>query len=214
MNIENIIKNLERNNMNGIYVATKEEAKKRAEEMLFEGATICSGGSESLKESGIFELIKDKKYNYVDRMKAETDEEKQAAFKAVVGADFYFCSANALTENGELVNVDGFSNRISAIVFGPKKVIAVVGKNKIVKDVTEGFLRVKKIAAPKNNIRLGIDNPCAKLGKCVSLLKTECPEITDGCMGERRICRNYQISGHQAEKGRITVIICGEDLGY
>lgn len=214
MDYQNIIKNLNKNNMDAYLVKDKAEALKKAEELIFKGATICSGGSVTLKESGISELISGDNYNYVDRLKAETEEEKQAAFKAVIGADFYFCSANALTENGELINVDGFANRISAIAFGPKKVIAVVGKNKMVKDVTEGFLRVKKTAAPKNCVRLGIDNPCAKLGKCVSLLKSDNPSMTDGCESARRICRNYLVSSKQGEKGRITVILVDEDLGY
>ena len=127
---------------------------------------------------------------------------------------FIFCSSNAVAQNGELVNVDGFSNRISAIAFGPKRVIMVVGKNKLVKDVNEAFIRIKKIAAPKNCVRLGIDSPCAKLGHCVSLLKTETPAMTDGCDNQRRICRNYLVSSKQNTKDRIIVLCVNENLGY
>ena len=90
----------------------------------------------------------------------------------------------------------------------------IVGANKIVKDVAEGLLRVKKIAAPKNCVRLGIDNPCVKLGHCVALEKSDNPDFADGCSRDSRICSQYLISGKQREKGRITVILCGEELGY
>lgn len=182
---------------------------------MFEGATVTAGGSVSIKESGVWELINSGKYNFLDRTREGiTAEEKQEVFRQAIGCDFFFCSSNAITEKGELVNVDGFANRISAIAFGPQRVIMVVGANKIVKDTQEAFLRIKKIAAPRNSVRLGIDNPCAKLGHCVSLLKNDKPDITDGCNCEGRICANYLVSGRQQNKDRITVIICGESLGY
>lgn len=213
--IETVLAALQKNNMQGIYVPCICDIKETVEQILFKGATITSGGSVSLVESGVWELINNGNYNFLDRGKAGiTEEEKQAVFKANVGADFFLCSANAITESGELVNVDGFSNRIAAIAFGPKRVIAVVGANKIVKDVNEGFLRVKTTAAPKNCVRLGINNPCAKLGHCVSLEKCDNPEMTAGCSLDSRICVNYLVTAKQREKDRITVILCGEDLGY
>ena len=213
--INRVITALRKNNMEGIYVPSISSIAKTVEDMLFEGCVITAGGSVSLNESGVWDLINKDCYNFFDRNRPGiTDEEKQEVFKKSIGADFFFCSANAVTENGELINVDGFANRISAISFGPKKVIVIAGINKIVKDIQEGFLRVKKIAAPKNCLRLGINSPCAKLGHCVSLLKTETPAITDGCDFERRICRNYQITSKQANNNRITVILCGESLGY
>lgn len=213
--ISRVITALRKNNMEGIYVPSISCIAKTVEDMLFENCIITAGGSVSLSESGVWDLINKDRYRLYDRNKAGiTEDEKLEAFRMSIGADFFFCSANAVTENGELINVDGFANRISAISFGPKKVIAVVGVNKIVKDIDEGFLRIKKIAAPKNCVRLGIDAPCSKLGHCVSLLKTDNPKITDGCDYERRICRNYQITSKQANKNRITVILCGENLGY
>lgn len=213
--MENVIKALEKNNINVIHCKTKEEIPQIVENMLFAGCKISAGGSVSVKESGVWELINKPCYNFYDRNKEGlTEEERQNVFKEVIGCDFYFCSANAITENGELLNVDGFSNRISAIAFGPKKVVMVVGKNKIVKDLNEAFLRVKKVAAPKNCVRLGIDNPCAKLGHCVSLLKCDNPAFTDGCHNPRRICVNYLVCGPQRDNGRLNVILCDEDLGY
>lgn len=213
--IERVITALRKNNMQGIYVPCINDITKTVKDLLFEGATIAAGGSVSLKESGVWELINSGNYQFFDRNREGiTPEEKQEVFRKVIGADFYFCSTNALTENGELLNVDGFANRISAIAFGPKKVIMIVGANKIVPSLDDAFLRVKKVAAPKNCVRLGINSPCAKLGHCVSLLKSDNPAFTDGCDFERRICANYLVSGRQQVKDRITVILCGEDLGY
>lgn len=213
--IERVIAALRKNNMQGIYVPCINDIVKTVEHLIFDGAVITAGGSVSIKESGVWDLINQENYNFLDRNREGiTPDEKQEVFRRVIGSDFYFCSTNAITENGELLNVDGFANRIAAIAFGPKKVIMVVGANKIVKDINEGFLRVKKIAAPKNCVRLGIDSPCARMGHCVSLLKTDTPSMTDGCDFERRICANYLISGRQQLRDRITVIICGEDMGY
>jgi len=213
--IDRVITALEKNNMQGIYVPCINSIRETVENLLFENAVISSGGSMSLIESGVWELLNSGKYRFLNRNRAGiSSEEQQEIYKSCIGADFYFCSANAVTEKGELVNVDGFANRIASIAFGPKKVIMVVGINKIVKDAKEGLLRVKKIAAPKNCVRLGIDNPCVKLGHCVSLEKSDDPDFADGCNSSRRICTQYLISGRQREKNRITVIICGEPLGY
>lgn len=214
MNIEKTVNALKENGMNVVFVNTAEQARQEVKKLLNKGSTTASGGSVTLKETGIYDLITCEDYNYIDRFKAKTEEEKAEMFSKISKCDYYFCSANAITENGELVNVDGFSNRVSALCFGPKNVIVVAGKNKLVKDVKEGFLRIKKIAAPKNCVRLNKNTPCAKTGKCISLSETELPDICGGCKSPDRICRNYVVCGPQAVKGRITVIICMEDLGY
>ncbi len=213
--IEKVINALKLNNINAVYAKSCAEAREYVSRLLPKGATITAGGSVSLKESGIFDIISSGEYNFLDRNAAGiTDEQRLNTYKATIGGDYYFCSANALTEAGELINVDGFANRISAIAFGPNRVIMVVGTNKIVSDIDEGFLRVKRIAAPKNSVRLGLDNPCARLGKCVSLLKSDSAAITDGCRSKTRICRNYLISAMQSNPERITVILVEESLGY
>ncbi len=214
-NVQRAIKNLEKNRMQPIFVETQEEAVNLVKDMLFDGCVITAGGSMSLKESGVLELIQSPRYNFLDRTKPGLSAaESQECYKASIGADFFFCSSNAVTENGELLNVDGFANRISSIAFGPKKVVMIVGVNKIVPDLKSAFLRVKKIAAPKNCVRLGIDNPCAKLGYCVSLTKGSNPDFTDGCSCDTRICCDYLVSALQRQKNRITVIIVNESLGY
>ena len=213
--IASVIKALNKNNMAAVFCEKKEEIAPLVEQMLFDGCVITAGGSVSLKESGVWDLISRENYKFLDRSKQGiSPEEQEDAFKAAIGCDFFFCSTNALTENGELVNVDGFCNRISSIAFGPKKVIMVVGINKIVPDVNEGFLRIKREVAPKNCVRLGIDSPCAKLGHCISLEKSDSPNITDGCAIAGRICCSYIVNAHQRIKDRITVILCGEPLGY
>ena len=209
--IKNVMSALVANNMNAVYAESKEDILEAVKNILPKGATISSGGSQTLIESGVLELLKGGDYDYLDRFNCENQLD---VFKGIIGCDYYFCSSNAVTENGELINVDGFANRISALSFGPKNVVVIVGENKIVKNAKEGFLRIKKVAAPKNCVRLSCDTPCSKLGHCVSLLKTDDPDITDGCNSPSRICRSYLITGRQKAENRITVILTKENLGY
>lgn len=215
MDINSITEKLEANNMKAYYAEDKAEVCRIVRGLLFEGCVITAGGSVSLAESGVWDIINSPEYRFYDRAKPGiTEEEKLEAFKAAIGADFFFCSANAVTENGELVNVDGRANRISSICFGPKNVVVIAGVNKIVKNIEEGFLRVKRIAAPLNAERLDCDTPCRRLGHCIALENNVLPALTDGCQSKSRICRDYLVTGSQLEKGRIKVIICGEKLGY
>lgn len=213
--INQVLQALRRNNMNGVYLPDRAAVCNAVRNLLFDGCTISAGGSESVKESGVWEILKDPRYNFLDRTRAGiTPEERQEVFRQTVGCDFFFCSTNALTVNGELVNVDGTSNRVNAIAFGPKKVIMVVGINKIVPDLKAAFLRVKTDAAPKNTVRLNLDTPCHKLGHCIALEKSDDPAMTDGCQCPSRICVNYMVTARQREPDRITVLLCGEELGY
>ncbi len=213
--INEVIAALQKNNIDAVFAPTKEDVKNIVKEILPLGCNIAAGGSVSVVECGVWDMIKSDDYRFMDRNREGiTPDERLDVFRKTVGCDYYFCSANAITEKGELINVDGFGNRVASIAFGPEKIIAVVGVNKIVKDVAEGLLRVKRIAAPKNAVRLKIDLPCAKLGHCIALEKCDNPDFTAGCNHERRICSSYLISGRQQKKGRITVILCGEELGY
>lgn len=206
------MKNLEKNGMKPFYVETKEEVLPLVKSLVAEGESVSHGGSETLKECGIIELISNGKYDYIDRSKYEGEAVREAYIKAF-GCDTYLTSSNAVTERGELYNVDGNSNRVACIVYGPKQVVMVVGKNKIVPDIDAAIKRVKEKAAPPNCVRLGIPSPCSKLGKCVSLTK-ENPFMCDGCAADTRICCNYVVSAKQRHKDRIKVIIVNEDLGY
>lgn len=208
--IEKTIENLKKNNMAAYFAETKEDAVKLVEEMLCEGETISCGGSVTLSESGVFAFMQSGRYNFLDRSRAGSPEEVAEIYRKTFYADTFLTSANAVTEAGELINVDGNCNRIAAITFGPKSVIVVVGVNKLVSDVAAGFKRVKEIAAPLNAKRLGCNTPCAKLGRCI---KADEP-ISAGCDSPERICVNYVVSGRQRIKDRIKVIICNESLGY
>ena len=213
--IQKLFKNLEKNKIQPLFAETKEDAVKLVKDMLFDGCVITWGGSMSVIECGIDKLLRDEKYCFMDRGRAGiTPEEQQECFKSSIGADFFFCSANAITEKGEIVNVDGLANRISSIAFGPKKVVMIVGVNKIVYDLKEAFLRVKKIAAPKNCVRLNKNTPCAKLGHCVSLVNNDNPDFADGCNSDDRICCDYMVSAMQRQSNRLTVILVDENLGY
>ena len=210
--IDITMKNLEKNGIMPFYVESKEDVLPIIKELVAEGETVSNGGSESLKECGVISLISNGNYDYIDRSKYEGEAVREAYIKAF-GCDTYFCSSNAVTERGELYNVDGNSNRIACIVYGPKQVIMVVGKNKIVPDIDAAIKRVKEKAAPPNCVRLNLDSPCSKLGKCVSLTQGN-PFMCDGCGVDTRICCNYVVSAKQRHKNRIKVIIVNEDLGY
>ena len=212
-NIELTMKMLEKNNMKPYFCETKGDALELLKTLIPKGAAVTHGGSMTLDELGARELIANGEYNYLDRSKCETREQMQKLYRDCFFADVYLTSSNAVTENGELYNVDGNANRVSCIAFGPKSVIVIVGVNKLVKDLKAAEYRVKTIAAPKNAVRLNLDTYCAKTGKCVSLSR-ECPEMAAGCHSEQRICCSYLVSGQQREKDRIKVIIVNEELGY
>ncbi len=209
--MEKVLKALENNNIEAHYFKTKGEICEFITKILPLGATIASGGSQSLIDSGVFELINSEKYKFIDRFAAKTPKEEKQMKAEYLTADYFFCSSNAVTKNGELINVDGRSNRVAAILYGPQNVIMVVGKNKIVENIEEGLLRVKKIAAPKNTVRLNCATFCKEKGYCVAV---DNAEMATGCQSEARICCNYVISSHQREKGRIKVLICEEELGF
>jgi L-lactate utilization protein LutB len=208
------IENLKKNNMQAFYVESKALVAQKISELLTEGDTVVVGGSISLFECGVIDLLRSGKYRFLDRYeKGLSGEEIEKVFRNSFFADAYICSSNAITENGELYNVDGNSNRVAAICYGPKSVIIVAGYNKIVKDVDEAVRRVKTIAAPANSVRLSVETYCREKGECMSLLSGDAG-ITSGCCSPTRICCNYVVSAYQRRKDRIKVIIVGEELGY
>lgn len=207
------LQNLKRNRMEAYYADTKEEACDLVKSLLHPGDTVACGGSVTLKETGVYDLISAEPYRFLDRSACKTPEEVEEIYRQSFCADAFCTSANAVTENGELYNVDGNCNRVAMILYGPKSVICVCGVNKIVKDIDEAIYRVKTKAAPPNTVRLGIDTPCAKTGECISLQKDN-PGMCDGCHGDGRICCGYVVSAQQRRKNRIKVILIGEEYGY
>ena len=205
--------NLEKNNMETFVVSSKEEAYEVCKKLLNKGDTVTMGGSMTIKECRIDELLDSGDYVFYDRSKATTDDEKEEIYRKAFYCNAYLSGSNAITKTGELYNVDGNSNRVAAMLFGSDKLIVVAGYNKIVKDINEAVFRVKTKAAPPNCERLSLDNYCRKEGKCVSLLK-ENPLMCEGCASSTRICCNYVTMGYQRKKDRVKVILVAEELGY
>ncbi len=199
--MKRILERLEKNNFRAAFVNDKAEALSLVKAIVREGAYTASGGSMTLKETGI-----------MDYLTASTDYHRE--YRDAYNAEFYLSSANAITEHGEIYQVDGTSNRISALSYGPEHVIIVAGINKIVPDLRSAVARVKISAAPPNAIRLCRETPCVHSGECVAAVSDERHFGALGCESEERICCNTLIMGHQRDKGRVTVIIIGEEYGY
>lgn len=197
------IEALNKNNMNGYLVNTKEELIEKIKELVKENSTVSCGGSMSLFETGIIDHLRSGRYNFLDRYKEGlSKEELTQLFKESFFADAYFASSNAVTEDGKLYNVDGNGNRVAAMLFGPEKVILVVGVNKIVKNIDEAVIRNKEISAPTNAKRLNKMTPCTKVGYCMD------------CKSNDKICREFTVISSQGNKDRIHVIFMNENIGY
>ena len=196
---QKVIKGLESRNMTGYYAATKEEALKKALEIIPEGSSVTMGGAMSAHEIGLVEAVKNGNYNFIDR-DAATD--KRAAMLAAYDADVFLSSANAMTEDGVIVNIDGNSNRVSAIAQGPKKVLFIVGMNKICDDIDGAMKRARNVAAPINAQRFGLNTPCAKTGSCMN------------CKSPDTICCQFLITRFSRHEGRIHVILVNDNLGF
>ena len=201
--IQRTMENLRLNRMKPYFAENRDELYGIIRELIKDDKLITSGGSMTLKDSGVTDLLMNKFGDvYLDRSKGKTPDEVGEIFRKAFVSDTFFASSNAITENGELYNVDGNGNRVSAMIFGPKQVIIVAGKNKIVKDIDEAVKRVEKTAAPKNTVRLNCETPCAKTGECMH------------CHTPARICCSYVTLAYQRVPDRIKVIIVNEDLGY
>ena len=194
-----VIKGLESRNMSGYYAADKEEAKKLALELIPEGSSITMGGGMSVNEIGLVDALKNGSYNFIDR---DQEEDKRAAMLKAYDADVFLSGANAITNDGVLINIDGNSNRVSAIAQGPRKVVFIVGMNKVCPDVDSAMKRARNVAAPMNAMRFDIDTPCKKTGTCFN------------CKSPDTICCQFLITRFSRHEGRIHVILVNEDLGF
>ena len=196
---QKVIKGLASRNMTGYYAASAEEAKKIALDLIPEGSSISMGGGMSVHEIGLTDALKEGSYNFIDRDKAE---DKRAAMLAAYDADFFLSSCNAMTEDGVLVNIDGNANRVSAIAQGPKKVIFIVGMNKVCDDVDGAMKRARNVAAPINAQRFGLKTPCSATGSCMN------------CKSPDTICCQFLITRFSRHEGRIHVILVNDTLGF
>lgn len=209
--VERTLKALERNRMTALYVSNKAAALEALEQQLDDGDMVGVGGSVTLDQIGALDLLRSGRYQFLDRYAAGlTPEQVGEVHRRCFFADAYVSSVNAVTESGELYNVDGNANRVAAITFGPRKVVLVVGINKLVPDLDAAVARVKTIAAPQNVRRLHCTTGCAESGVCVGANGG----MADGCRSAGRICCTYTVHGQQREEGRIRVILVGEELGY
>ena len=196
---QKVIKGLESRNMTGYYAVSKEEALRTALSLIPEGASVTMGGAMSAHEIGLVATLKEGNWNFIDR-DAATD--KRAAMLAAYDADYFLSSVNAMTDDGVLVNIDGNSNRVSAICQGPKHVLFIVGMNKVCSDLGSAMKRARNIAAPVNAQRFGLSTPCAKTGKCMD------------CKSPDTICCQFLITRFSRHAGRIHVILVNDSLGF
>ena len=196
---QKVIKGLESRNMKGYYAANKEEALAKALELIPTGASVTMGGAMSAHEIGLVEALKKGDYNFIDR---DAVEDKRAAMLQAYDADFFLTSANAMTEDGVMVNIDGNANRVSAIAQGPKHVLVIVGMNKICVDADAAMKRACNVAAPINAQRFGLSTPCAKTGACMD------------CKSPDTICCQFLITRYSRHADRIHVILVNDVLGF
>lgn len=204
--LEKVKEALIKNNMNAYIAENSQEACEIAKSLMKEGAIVGSGGSQTLIDCGMMDILRSGKYEYLDR---EGVSDVDEIFRKAFFADYYVASSNAVTENGELYNVDGNANRVACICYGPKSVIIIVGRNKLVHNIDDAVKRVKRVAAPANCVRLGVDSYCSHAGECLGINGS----MADGCSGDR-ICCSYVVSAYQRKAGRINVILVNEELGF
>jgi len=196
---QKVIKGLNSRNMTGYYAATKEEALQTALALIPEGSSVTMGGAMSAHEIGLVEALKAGNYNFIDR---DAYEDKRAAMLMAYDADVFLSSVNAMTEDGVLVNIDGNANRVSAIAQGPRKVVFIVGMNKVCNDLDGAMKRARNVAAPINAQRFGLSTPCSKTGACMD------------CKSPDTICCQFLITRFSRHAGRIHVILVNDALGF
>ena len=196
---QKVINGLSSRNMTGYYAASKEEALAKALELIPTGSSVTMGGCVSAAEIGLVDALKKGDYNFIDR---EQFADRRAAMLAAYDADVYLASANAMTDDGIIVNIDGNSNRVSSIAFGPKKVVFIVGINKICSDFDSALKRARNVAATTNVQRFGLSTPCTKTGTCMD------------CKSPDTICCQFLVTRFSRHAGRIHVIIVNDTLGF
>lgn len=194
-----VIKGLQSRNMSGYYAKNKEEALRFALELIPEKSSVTMGGCTSSDEIGLTDALKTGDYNFIDRNKYE---DRRAAMIDGYTADVFISSVNAMSDDGVLINIDGNANRVSSIANGPKKVLFIVGMNKVCPDADTAMKRARNVAAPANAQRFGLSTPCSSTGKCFD------------CKSADTICCQFLITRYSRHKDRIHVILVNEDLGF
>lgn len=199
---EKLIANLRGRHFEAYYCATREDALAKALELIPEGASVGWGGAMSAGQIGLQEAVRAGNYKVIDREACSTPEEKEQAARDCFCVDFFITGANALSMDGQIVNIDGMGNRIAAIVYGPKSVLVIAGMNKVEEDLEKAVNRARTVAAPMNQQRFLLNNPCTSTGVCAD------------CKSETCICNQILITRHCRPAGRIKLILVGEELGF
>ena len=194
-----VMKGLESRNMSAYYAADRDAAKAIALSLIPEGASVTMGGAMSAHEIGLVDALKAGNYDFIDR---DAYEDKRKAMLLAYDADVFLASANAITEDGVMINIDGNANRVSAICQGPKKVVFIVGMNKVCPDVDSAMKRARNVAAPINAQRFSLNTPCAKTGACMD------------CKSPDTICCQFLMTRFSRHPGRIHVILVNDNLGF
>lgn len=197
---EIMVKNLTSHGFEAYYCEDKEAALAKALELIPKGATVGWGGAMSAQQIGLLDAMNEGEYNAIDRDKAPNMEEREKAMRACLQSDYFITGANALSIDGQMVNIDGMGNRVAAIVYGPKYVVVIAGMNKVVDSLEAAVVRARTVAAPANKQRFPMQTPCAVTGVCGNC-KTE------------GICNQMLITRNSKPISRIKVILVGEDLG-
>ena len=198
-----MVKQLQRRHFEAYYCATADEARQRVNELIPDGSSVTWGGTMTVRDMGIPEMLKGRgTLDVWDRDTVTTAEEKQEMYFRAFHADYYLSSANAISEDGVIVNIDGNGNRVAAITWGPQHVIFVVGMNKVAQDVEAALKRARSTASPINAARFDIDTPCQKDGVC------------HNCNSPQSICNYGHFLRNSSKPGRIIVVLVGETLGY
>lgn len=200
---KSIISAAEKRNMTAYYCEDIEACRQKVLELIPEGSVISWGGSMSIHECGIPDALRERgDCQVLDRTKYVTAEEQKEFAVKTFQSDYFLMSTNAITLDGELVNIDGYGNRVASLIYGPEHVIVVTGMNKVVPDVKQGFDRVRNIASPPNTVRLGKNTPCSKLGKCGDCMSPDC------------ICNQIVVTRRSRDKERIIILLVNENLGF
>ena len=196
-----LIKNLKSRHFDAYYCENKESALKKALELIPSGASVGWGGTMTAQQIGLIETVKNGNYRTMDRSAANTPEERLEAERNALFSDVFLTGANGLSLDGQMVNIDGYGNRVAAIIYGPKSVLVIVGMNKVVDTLEEAVSRARTVAAPANQQRFQRNTPCTVTGACAD------------CKSEDCICNQIVITRHCRPVGRIKFILVGEDLG-
>ena len=197
-----LVKNLQSRHFEAYYCADREEALKKALELIPEGASVGWGGAHSAEQIGLMEALHAGNYAPIDRSLAKSQEEREQMMRECMFCDVFLTGANGLSLDGQMVNIDGTGNRVAATIYGPKSVIVIAGMNKVEDTLEDAITRARTVAAPMNNQRFSNNNPCSATGTC------------GNCKNETCICNQIVITRHCRPVGRIKFVLVGEELGF